>query len=400
MEGVALIDLDWRYKCGAWYGLFVATVAAIALLMTAVGFTSANAATDDPGQKWTLEKLVGHALANNKGLEATEFATKTAAEEIYIAEGQQWPQISALGSAFYTPIRERLLFERHGKRPDNPFQETILNYGLELTLPIYTGGRIRHEINIAETGLDAAQSRAAFTRQELIFNVTSAYYTHLRIQYDIAAREAMVRSVGESRRIAQEQVSLGRAANLDVLRLDAKLSRVESDLAIVRNALANTTVTLRVLLALPPDAPLSVAGELLPAQQSTDLATAQASALSNRQDLAAKRREVAAQEERVGIARSLRYPTVGATAFYGFATGVDRRSDGRAREAVRGQAWIPGTTAHRGEATPCDGVSAHHRTDDQLEPLSPAHQCIVRRQSASRRSGSGRRRLAIHVQHT
>ncbi len=296
-------------------------------IISVIGFTTANAATNDPGSEWTLAKLVGYALANNNRLEAAELATKTAAEDINIAEGQRWPQVSALGSVFYTPIRERLLFERHGRRPDNPFQETILNYGVELTLPIYTGGRIRREINIAETGLEAAQSRAAFTGQELVFNVTSAYYTHLRIQYDIAAREALVRSVGESRRIAQEQVSLGRAANLDVLRLDAKLARVESDLAVVRNALANTTITLRVLLTLPPLAPLNIAGELLAAQVSTDLATSQATALSMRQDLAALRREVSSQEERVGIARSLRYPTLGVSAQYGFATGIDETGD-------------------------------------------------------------------------
>ena len=94
MEGVALVDLDWRYKCGAWYGFFVATLATIALPMAVAGLTTANAATDDAGPKWTLEKLVGHALANNKGLEATEFATKTALENISITEGGAAPAMT------------------------------------------------------------------------------------------------------------------------------------------------------------------------------------------------------------------------------------------------------------------------------------------------------------------
>ena len=309
-----------RLERRRWLALIALGVAALSFTDMVTSPTS-KAATKEGNSAWSLKRLVQHALTNNKGLEAAEFATKTAEEGINIAEGQQWPQVSAIGSVFHTPIRERLLFERHGRRTDNPFQETILNYGLELTMPIYTGGRIRHEINIAEFGLEAAQSRAAFTSQELVFNVTSAYYTHLRIESDLAAREGLVRSVGESRRIAQDQVSLGRAAKLDLLRLDAKLARVQSELAVVRNALENTKVTLRTLLALPPDTSLNVSGELLAASQSVNVADSRQAALSNRQDLAALRRELTAQMERVGIARSLRHPTVDVSALYGFATG-------------------------------------------------------------------------------
>ena len=305
-------------------------IAALALLCLVSGGDPASAQTAAPegGGAWTLPQLVRHALANNKGLKAAGLATKVAEEDIDIAEGQRWPQVSAVGSVLHTPIRDRLLFERHGRRrPDNPFQDTILNYGVEVRLPLYTGGRIRREIRVAEAEHVAAQSRADLTRQELIFNVTSTYYTYLRIQHDVAARESLVRSVEESRRIAREQAALGRVARIDVLRLEARLAQVESELAIARNGLDRSVATLKALLALPSAFALQVAGELSPAQPAYDFETARAATLAMRPDLIALRRKIAAQRERVGIAKARQWPTVDASALYGFATGEDRTAN-------------------------------------------------------------------------
>lgn len=282
----------------------------------------AQTVTAEPAA-WTLPQLVRQALDNNKGFEASRLAIRVAEEDISAAQGQRWPQVAAVSSLLETPIHERLLFERHGRRPDNPFQSTILNYGIEIKIPIYTGGRIRHEIGLAEAAVAAARSRSEVSRQELIFNVTSAYYTYLRIQHGAAAREALVRSVEESRRIAQDQVEVGRAAKLDVLRLDARLSEAQSALAVTRNGLARTLATLKALIAVPPTFLLRVGGSLKPAEQAYDGETARIVALSTRPDLLALRREIEAQRRRVGIAKARRLPSVDAAAVYGFATGED-----------------------------------------------------------------------------
>ena len=286
--------------------------------------SGAQAAATEASAEWTLSQLIRHALDNNKGLEATRLAIEIAEEEIDIAEGQRWPQVSAISSILHTPIRERLLFERHGGRKDNPFQETILNYGIEIRLPLYTGGRIKREINVAEAEVAAAASRSEVTKQELIFNITSAYFTHLRILHDIAAREALVRSVHESRRIAQEQVNLGRAAKLDVLRLEARLSQAQSGLAVARNKLGRTGATLKALIAVPPEFQLKVGGDLTPAQPSYDFETARTLALAMRPDLVVLHQQIEAQRQRVGIARSRQLPKLDASAVYGFATGEDK----------------------------------------------------------------------------
>ena len=149
------------------------------LLFSVTSFAphSSEAQTGDAEAKavWTLPQLVRHALNNNQGLQASRLAIDVAKEDIDIAGGQRLPQVSAVSSLLHTPIRDRLLFERHGGRRDNPFQEDILNYGIQIRLPLYTGGRIKREIGLAEAVTAAAKSRSEVTKQELIFNITSAY---------------------------------------------------------------------------------------------------------------------------------------------------------------------------------------------------------------------------------
>jgi len=256
------------------------------------------------------------------GLEAARLFNDVAREDVSVAEGKQLPRLDVVSGVQAFPLNERLLIERHGFRPqNNPFEDVILNYGLRATMPLYTGGRIEKQIALAEAAAAASRARTNVTQQGLIFNVISGYYTYLRLDSVIEAGEGLVRSVKESRRIAQKRLDSGRAAPLDVLRLDARLSSAESQLRVARNGLERTVATLTALLALPPGTSLAVAGELSPAQAPWDAETARQKALSGRPDLVALRREVDAQRRRVGIAKSRMLPSLDASAYYGGATG-------------------------------------------------------------------------------
>lgn len=282
---------------------------------------------------WTLPRLVQHALDNNKGLAAAKAGTDVAREDINIAKGQSLPQVNAVSSLLYVPLNERLLIERHGFRPtqanagNNPFQETILNYGVRVTMPFYTGGRIQHEISVSEAAVAVSRARAELTRQELVFNVTSAYYTYLRLRAVITANEALVRSVEESRRIAATRVKIGRAAQIDVLRLDSRLSAVESQLTVAKNNLDRIAETMKALLALPPDYALRIDGTLIPDGTPWNREAARKTALSKRPDLLSLHREIDAQRERIGISKARAGPSVDASVFYGANTGEDKTTD-------------------------------------------------------------------------
>lgn len=284
-------------------------------------FAASPFAQAEKPEIWTLPLLINYALENNMGLAASRMAAHVFREDKKIASGQWRPRVDMVGKYQLFPEKRRLLIERRGFRDDNPFQSNILNYGLEAKMPLYTGGRIRHEVAVAEASLAASRSRTELTRQELIFNVTSAFYTHLRIREVIAANEALVRSVNESRRIIFEQVNIGRAARVELLRLDARTSGAATQLAIARNSFQKTAATLKALLALPPETLFEVTGQLTPAGPAIDFETARITALSLRPDILALEREIEAQKSRIEIAQARRGPIVDAEARVGGVSG-------------------------------------------------------------------------------
>ncbi|MCZ6618742.1 MAG: TolC family protein [Gammaproteobacteria bacterium] len=194
---------------------------------------------------------------------------------------------------------------------------------LVITPAVLHSEEVKREIKLAESAVSASQAQTDLTRQELIFNVISSYYTHLRLNSVVEAGEALVRSVVESRRIAKKRLDTGRAAPLDLLRLDARLSTAESQLRVARNNLERTVAILTALLALPPGTSLTVAGELTAVEDLWNAESARRTALLKRPDLTELRLEIDAQRNRVGIADSKMLPSVDASAYYGGVAGND-----------------------------------------------------------------------------
>ncbi len=229
---------------------FLAAVFAVAL--SSATLAVAQTAARGKGSGWSLQELVGVALDRNPGLAATRAATAAALEDITAAKGQWLPRLDAVGKGEYFPRRERLLIFRHGfRKNDNPFESAIVDYGVRVTLPLYTSGRIDHGISLAEAKAEAARYRSKLTRNELIFNVASGYYTALRLQRVIAAQQATLKSLDESRRISRLLREVGRIAPLDMLRLQTRVSQSERDLAGAHNAYARTLEVLKELVYVP-----------------------------------------------------------------------------------------------------------------------------------------------------
>jgi outer membrane protein len=301
-----------------------------AAMFVALALPIMQLAAQDYRSKWTLEELVGVALDRNLGLAVSKEGITIAEEDINAARGERLPRLDVVGRGEYFPRRERLLIPRHGfRRNDNPFETAIVNYGLEVTLPLYTSGRIEHGIALAEAQAEVSRSRMQLTKNQLIFNVASAYYTALRIQQVIGAQEAALSSLQESLRIAELQREVGRIAPLDSLRIETSASQAERDLAGARNAYEQTLEVLKELINVPTEVIFDVTGQLVKAPTAGQSALLREQALAQRPDLIALRQEMGAQRAAVGIADSRLGPSLDLKAGFRGVTGID---DGRTRD--------------------------------------------------------------------
>ncbi len=218
----------------------------------AIVLLTAGAATPLAGQAQgtplTLDMAARSALARSPVLEAADATSDATAAALTEARSSYFPTLSLDGAAtrFQEPM---VVAPLHGFDPTMPprFDRTLVQGGLSLTWTLFDGGargsRVARAVALstsASLGADAARGR-------LLAGVARAYLRarSAREVLDAASRRvtALAAEGERSERMRRE----GRAADVDVLRATAALSRARADSA---SASAQADAALRELARL------------------------------------------------------------------------------------------------------------------------------------------------------
>ena len=274
-----------------------------------------------------LTGLVAYALRNNPGVAAAEREAEARRLDVSLADAARLPRLDLeAGLSWHTPrVPVTPVYEIFASGPAGAdFEHLVPSAGLLFSLPLYTGGRLERQAEIARLAREAAGRSWAAGRRDLAFNVASAYYKVLQLDRVLAASAATVTQLEAHRVRVQQLLTVGRAARLDLMETDVRLARARETSLRVRNGLARTAEGLRTLLGMEGSLRrlrLAVPDDVAPAP-APDYDACLAIALAQRPEVlaAAARREAA----RLGIdvARSARRPAVS------LAAGVEARSAG------------------------------------------------------------------------
>lgn len=318
-----------RLKLGL-VGMVVAmTVAGPLLVRVVVAEESVRQdAAVTAGMPLSLPELIRLALERNPRIAAARHGIQVAAKSVDAAKGQRFGRLEFKSEDFtYGPLNNRLpmqsLIVDQGKIVQSgaaEFNRNLFSFGGVLTIPIYTGGRITNQIRLEEIAERLAADRLAQTRDELIFNVSSAYYAVLQIKEFIKATEKSVERLEESKRIVDARLKVGKAAPADVFKINTRLSAVRQELIRINNALALVYGAINTLLGVDAHAaPPRIEAALTYQSAPLDLSKSVEEALARRPDLQAQKKEAEIQEKKIRIAFAEALPQV---TFNGRASGV------------------------------------------------------------------------------
>jgi len=266
----------------------------------------------------TLTEAIRVALANNPELAATAHEVEAAQAQRDVAAGQRLPSLHAVGGYSYYLDSQRLIAARENGEP-GVFSRNIVAGDLVLSMPLFTGGRITSEIKAAELLQKSAEHRLARTREELVFNVSSVFYSILAQRRVIESLEFSKKALQEHLKRIQDLVAARKAAKVDQLRTEVRIADLEQRLARERNVLAIQARVLANLLGLDrPEKPVEPAGELVLTQAAiTGIDQALRQAFEQRSDYLAARAALEAQARAVDAARAAHWPTVALQGAYG-----------------------------------------------------------------------------------
>jgi len=266
-----------------------------------------------------LRKAIEIALANNPEVVATGWDSVAARAELDFAKAERLPSLGIAGGYMHHLDEQRLLPVR---QPGDPtiLSRDIISGDLVLTLPLFTGGQLVNQVRAAELLRNAANHLLTRSREELIFNVSSMFFS-------ILAQQRVVESLKFSRQVLQEHlkrvdalVAAQKAAEVDRLRTKVRLADIEQRLVQEENVLAIQRRAWANLLGLENlDEPPFPQGDLTSKQEKAvaDLETALASAWVKRDDYLAARSALEAQARKVDVARAGHWPTVYLQGSYG-----------------------------------------------------------------------------------
>jgi outer membrane protein TolC len=295
------------------YLLTTVFLAALVAAASADPATPERAATPVP--EMTLEEIIAHALANNPDIAAGRADIAAASAQRDVAAGARWPSVHALGG--YTRFQDaQRLVPPSANNQLGFFSRDLFNAGLVVSLPLYTGGRITNEIRADDLLRRSAEHQLSRTREELVFNVSSTYFSILGQRRVLDSLEFSKKTLREHRKRIADLIEAQKAAKVDLLRTDVRLADIEQQLVREGHLLDIQGRVLANLMGLDEHAPSPlVVGDLSePKLDEKDLTVAGAS--GGRADYLAARAALDAQAKRVEIARGARWPTVSVRGSY------------------------------------------------------------------------------------
>lgn len=210
---------------------------ALSLLMGApIDFKEPPPIFDDAGPIRTLHAgLPSQLLTSRPDVMSAEHRLKAAHANIGAARAAFFPQVTLTGSLGTASADLDGLFEA-GSR--------TWNFMPSISLPIFTGGRLRSSLDLAKIRREIAVAEYEFTIQSAFRDVADALSSHRWLTEQVTIQQHALAAQKERARLAQLRYESGAATYLEILDSQRDLLSVEQGLVQTQRALQSARVGL------------------------------------------------------------------------------------------------------------------------------------------------------------
>jgi len=259
----------------------------------------------------SLDDALGIAVAQSP---AVRQAGYEASKANVVAEGARAEQLSY--GASVNVLNYAGVPGLFGPIPPQFVYAPVANATLLARAPLFTGYKVTHQIAQADAGVQASRANADKVRQDLVWQVTDAYWQARRSELRAAVQaDAVVKARG-ARDMVRTNSRIGTASANELDRVEVTLLNEESEHLRVQDEAAQTRNTLAGLLRrdlagvalMDPPAPR----DAVPPAVDDVLARARA----NRPDLRLAQAQLDQQQAAVGAAQGDRWPQIDLTTAY------------------------------------------------------------------------------------
>ena len=189
-----------------------------------------------------------------------------------------------------------------------------------LSMPIFTGGRLVNQVKAADLLREATLHRLARSREELVFNISSVFYSILAQRHVIESLEFSMGALEKHIQRIDALIEADKAAGVDRLRTEVRMADVRQKLVNEKNIMTIQRRVLANLLGLEKSFDtISLLGELESQEKIPipELNTALTMAWESRDEYLAAKSNLEAQARKVDAARAGYWPSLYIQGSYG-----------------------------------------------------------------------------------
>ncbi len=218
-----------------------------------------------------VEAYINFALSQNAGVQAARKSMEAAAMRVPQAASLKDPMLSVSGWPFYPYV------------PQTAAGRVTAEAMVSQEVPWF--GKLRAQSEAAEAEVNMARAQLAAAELEVIEQVSRGYYQLYFVEQSIQITEQNRNLLADVLQIADARYRTSTTSQQDVLRLQAEVSGIDSDIVRLRQELDSARAELAQLLHVSPETPFETTRQLVAQDVPRDLDRLYKQAIAARPEL-------------------------------------------------------------------------------------------------------------------
>jgi len=207
----------------------------------------------------SLDEAVQLGIQNSKSLKIDAAKIEEATADLLEAKNRQLPELKVSGSYMYLPIKPNIDLKLPGVSAAGGPEVHQVAYGsANLSVPIYSGGRIKYGIDSAKYLVEASKLSTENDKVAIAYNVAQAYNNLFKANQSIKVLEENLTASQKRDETFLKLENNGVIARNDRLKANLQTSNIELQLLEAKNNYNIANINMDLLLGLPETTEIEV----------------------------------------------------------------------------------------------------------------------------------------------
>ncbi|PQA90658.1 transporter [Chryseobacterium shigense] len=209
----------------------------------------------------TLDEAVQLGIQNSKNLKIDAAKIEEATADLLEAKNRQLPELKVSGSYMYLPIKPTIdlkLSGGSGAGAGSPEVHQVAYGSVNLSVPIYSGGRIKYGIQSAKYLVEASKLSTENDKIAIAYNVAQAYNNLFKANQSIKVLEENLTASQKRDETFLKLENNGVIARNDRLKANLQTSNIELQLLEAKNNYNIANINMDLLLGIPETTEIEV----------------------------------------------------------------------------------------------------------------------------------------------